>query len=181
MMWPCVIEDHGVSYTTPPLSSDTHIAGHPLADLWISSTQPDADVFVYLKDISPTGEVAIVTHGRLRASFRSEQTPPFRNFMGLPYHRGHREDIEPLEPGERTRLRIDLLPTSTIVKQGHRLQLTIAGADPRQRSRSVQFDPAPTITIFGGDTHDSTLSLPVVSALEFGSTGTPRASQVASP
>ncbi len=167
MMWPCVIDNHGVSYTTPPLASDTHIAGHPLADLWISSTQPDADLFVYLEDVSPSGEVTIMTHGRLRASFRTEQKPPFRNYMGLPYHRGNRGDVKPLTPGERARMRIDLLPTSTIVKRGHRLRLTIAGADPRQRSRSVQFDPPPTISLYGGEKSDSTLSLPIVGALEF--------------
>ncbi|MFL6577027.1 MAG: CocE/NonD family hydrolase [Povalibacter sp.] len=170
MMWPCVVENAGTSFTTAPLSKDTHIAGHPLADLWISSTQPDADLFVYLEDVAPSGEIAIVSHGRLRASFRSEQAPPFRNFMGLPYHRGNREDVKPLTPGDRTHLRIDLLPTSTIVKSGHRLRLTIAGADPRQRSRNVQFDPPPTISIFSGGKYDSTLSLPVVTDLELAQT-----------
>jgi putative CocE/NonD family hydrolase len=165
MMWPCVAEKPGMSYTTAPLSKDTHIAGHPLADLWIASTQPDADLFVYLEDVSPSGEIAIVSHGRLRASFRSEQKPPFRNFMGLPYHRGNREDVKPLTPGERTHVRIDLLPTSTIVKSGHHLQLTISGADTRQRSRSVQFDPPPTISIFSGGKFTSTLSLPLVTDL----------------
>ena len=67
-------------------------------------------MFVYLEDVAPSGEVTILTHGRLRASFRSEQKPPFRNFMGLPYHRGNRGDVKPLTPGERTRARIDLLP-----------------------------------------------------------------------
>ncbi len=166
MMWPCVMEKPGASFATAPLSKDTHIAGHPLAELWIASTQPDADLFVYLEDVAPSGEIAIVTHGRLRASFRSEQTPPFRNFMGLPYHRGNREDVRPLTPGERTKVRIDLLPTSTIVKSGHRLQLTIAGADPRQRSRTVQFDPPPTVSIFSGGKFDSRLSLPVMNDLQ---------------
>jgi putative CocE/NonD family hydrolase len=167
MMWPCVIDNHGTSYTTAALSADAHIAGHAVADLWISSTQPDADVFVYLSDLSPSGETRILTHGRLRASFRAEQASPFKNFMGLPYHRGNREDVKPLVPGERTRLRLDLLPTSAIVKRGHRLQLTIAGADPRQRSRSVQFDPPPTIDVFSGQNQGSILSLPVVTDLEF--------------
>jgi hypothetical protein len=166
-MWPCVIENHGTSYTTPPLSADTHIAGHPIADLWIESTQPDADVFVYLSDISPSGETKILTHGRLRASFRAEQSPPFKNFMGLPYHRGNREDVKPLEPGKAARMRLDLLPTSAIVKRGHRLQVTIAGADPRQRSRTVQFDPPPTITVFSGREGGSSVSLPVVTDLVF--------------
>jgi putative CocE/NonD family hydrolase len=167
MVWPCVPEKYGTSYTTAPLSSDAQIAGHPLVDVWMSSTQPDADLFVYLEDVAPSGETAIVTHGRLRASFRSEQKPPYRNYMGLPYHRGNREDVKPLTPGERTRMRIDMLPTSTIIKSGHRLRLSISGADPRQRSRSVQFDPPPTVAIFSGEKADSMLSLPLIGELEF--------------
>lgn len=167
MMWPCVVENHGISYATPPLSMDTHIAGHPLADLSIASTQPDADLFVYLEDVAPSGESSIVTHGRLRASLRAEHTPPFQSFMGMPYHRGNRSDAQPLTPGERTRVRIDLLPTSTLVKRGHRLQLRIAGADPRQRSRTVQFDPPPTVTVFTGGKHGSSLSLPVLTDVKF--------------
>ncbi len=130
MMWPCTVNKHGLSYDTAPLTADTHIAGHPIADLWISSTTNDADLFVYLEDVAPTGAVAIVTHGRLRASHRSEQRAPYSNFMGLPYHRGERGDAQPLAPDEPARLRLDLLPTSTIIKAGHRLRLTVAGADP---------------------------------------------------
>ncbi|HEU4652935.1 MAG TPA: CocE/NonD family hydrolase [Steroidobacteraceae bacterium] len=169
MIWPCVPEKYGTSYTTPPLSQDTQIAGHSLVDVSMSSTQPDADLFVYLEDVAPSGDTAIVTHGRLRASLRSEQQPPFENYMGMPYHRGNRADVKPLQPGERTRMRIEMLPTSTIIKAGHRLRLSISGADPRQRSRSVQFDPPPTIAIYSGEKSDSMLSLPIIGELKFAS------------
>jgi predicted acyl esterase len=87
--------------------------------------------------------------------------------MRLPYLSGKRGDVKPLTPSERTRMRIDMLPTSTLIKSGHRLRLSISGADPRQRSRSVQFDPPPTVAIFSGKTADSMLSLPLVGELEF--------------
>lgn len=164
LMWPCGVDQHALAYTTPVLTADTHIAGHPVADLWISSTTDDADVFVYLEDVAPDGAASIVTHGRLRASHRAEQPAPYRNFMGLPYHRGERRDAEWLTPGKPARLRLDLLPTSTIVKAGHRLRLSVAGADPRQRSRNVQFDPPPTITIHHDREHASQLTLPIVGA-----------------
>ncbi|WP_129645678.1 CocE/NonD family hydrolase [Peristeroidobacter agariperforans] len=164
LMWPCGVDQHGLGYTTPPLTADAHIAGHPVVDLWISSTTHDADVFVYLEDVAPDGTVSIVTHGRLRASHRGEQPAPYRNYMGLPYHRGERADAQPLVPGKPARLRLDLLPTSTIVKAGHRVRLIVAGADPRQRSRNVQFDPAPTLTIHHDREHASQLTLPVVGA-----------------
>ncbi|MFC4313171.1 CocE/NonD family hydrolase [Steroidobacter flavus] len=164
LMWPCGVDKHGLGYATPPLTADTHIAGHPIVDLWISSTTDDADVFVYLEDVAPEGTASIVTHGRLRASHRDEQPAPYRNFMGLPYHRGERRDAKPLVPGTPAKLRLDLLPTSTIVKAGHRLRLTVAGADPRQRSRNVKFDPPPTTTIHHDREHASQLTLPIVGA-----------------
>ncbi len=170
MMWPCTIERHGLSYATAPLMHDAHIAGHPIADLWISASTPDADLFVYLEDVAPEGSVTIVTHGRLRASHRGEQRAPYRDFMGLPYHSGERAAAQPLVPGKPVRMRLDLLPTSTIVKSGHRLRITIAGADPRQRSRNVQFDPPPQIRILRDAAHASQLSVPIVGRLEFADT-----------
>ncbi len=171
LMWPCRIEKHGLGYATPPLTVDTHIAGHPIVDLWISATTDDADLFVYLEDLAPDGAVSILTHGRLRASHRGEQPAPYRNFMGLPYHRGERRDAEPMIPGKPAKLRLDLLPTSAIVKAGHRLRLTVAGADPRQRSRNVKFDPPPTITIHHDREYASQLTLPIVGAFTAGGRG----------
>jgi hypothetical protein len=167
MMWPCTIDKHGLAYASPPLAQDAHIAGHPIADVWISSSTPDADLFVYLEDIAPNGAASIVSHGRLRASHRDEQRAPYRDFMGLPYHSGERAAARPLSPGEPARMRLDLLPTSTIVKAGHRLQLRIAGADPRQRSRNVQFDPPPTIRVLRDAAHASRLSVPMIGRLQF--------------
>jgi putative CocE/NonD family hydrolase len=167
IMWPCVLKNRGLDYLTPPLAADLHIAGHAVADLWIAATTADADIFVYLEDVAASGASSIVTHGRLRASHRSEQPPPYSNYMGLPWHRGNRADAQPLVPGEPVRLRLDLLPTSYIVKAGHRLRLALAGADPRQRSRNVTFEPAPTITVYRSDRHASRLSLPLLSTPRF--------------
>jgi uncharacterized protein len=162
IFWPCVIDRHGLGYQTEALTRDTHIAGNPLADLWISASTPDADLFVYLEDVAPDGKIEIVTHGRLRASHRGEQSPPYRDFMGLPYHRGNRADVQPLVVAQPARMRIALLPTSIVIPAGHRLRLTIAGADPRQRSRTVSFDPPPRISILHDARYASVLQLPVL-------------------
>lgn len=167
MFWPCVVEDAGASYATAPLAADVHVAGHPVADLWIASSREDADVFVYLEKIAADGAISIVSHGRLRASLRGEQQPPFRNYMGLPYHRANRADAQALKPDEPAHLRLDLLPTSMIMKAGERMRLTIAGSDPRQRSRTLQFAPAPTVAIYHDAAHPSQLILPVLSQPQF--------------
>jgi predicted acyl esterase len=163
---PCVLTAPGAVFLTPPLAADAHILGHPVLDLELSATTSDADLFAYLEAVSPEGEVSIITHGRLRASHRRESTPEL-DYLGVPYHRGYREDAEPLEPGVPARMRFDLLPTSIIVKAGTRLRLSFAGADPRQRFRTVQFEPPPVIELYSPGNHTSRLSLPVAGELIF--------------
>ena len=50
---------------------------------------------------------------------------------GVPWHRAHTQDVAPLAAGEIARLRIGMLPTSYVVRAGHRIQLTLTGADHR--------------------------------------------------
>ena len=91
--------------------------------------------------------------------------------MGIPYHRGNRADSEPLVPGQAVRMHFDLLPTSTVVKAGRRLRLSFAGADPRQRFRTVSFDPPPVISIHNLVGTASKLELPVVEKAQFANAG----------
>jgi hypothetical protein len=159
---PCVVDGSSISFDTPVLEKDLHVLGHPLVNLQASFSTPDADLFAYLEIVEASGKVSILTHGRLRASHRKESRPPI-DYMEVPYHSGLRADVAPVVPGEFVRLRFDLLPTSTIVKAGDRLRLRLAGADPRQRFRTIQFDPAPVITIRQDETGTSMLRLPLAS------------------
>lgn len=159
---PCVMDRQGISYVTPELAHDVHVLGHPILDLQVSISSEDADLFAYLEVVAPDGEVSILTHGRLRVSHRLEQAPEL-DYMGVPYHRGGRADVAKSTPGQVVRLRFDLLPTSTVVAAGSRLRLTLAGADPRQRFRTIMFDPPPVISVHNLDDLPSVLSLPVAS------------------
>ncbi len=126
---------------TPPLTADAHIAGHPIVDLWISSTTSDADVFVYLEDGGRHG--VRVTHGRLRASHRGSPLP-IATSLGLPYAAA--SELMPnhwLLAAIPYRLRLDMLPTSTIIKTGHRVRLTGQLVRvTRQRCAMLEFDPS---------------------------------------
>jgi uncharacterized protein len=158
--WPTSQHGHGVSFTTAPFTEDVRITGHPEVSLQISTTATDGDVFAYLEEISPDGEVAIRAHGRLRASHRRLGTPPY-GYLGLPWHRSFREDYLPMEPGVPAELCFDLLPTSTIVQRGARLRLVVTAADPRQR-RFMRTDPPPVVTLHLGGSTPSFIDLPVV-------------------
>jgi len=129
---PCHVPGAGVSWTGPVLAADTELTGSPVADLQVRVDRPDAHVFAYLEDVAPDGTVTVITEGRLKASLRAEHPPAYALPEGVPWHRAYAEDAAPLAPGEVARLRFGLLPTSYVVRAGHRIQVTVTGADHRE-------------------------------------------------
>jgi predicted acyl esterase len=131
-----------LTYETAPLEHDLEILGTPEVILFGSSTAPVAFFCVKLCDVAPDGTSTLITRGALNATRRSSQQKP-----------------EPLEPKEVYELKIELRVMSWVVPAGHRLRLSIAGADwpllwpsPYPATHSVRF----------GAAHPSRLVLPVV-------------------
>ncbi len=149
----------GPHFRGAPMAADTELTGDPVADIWISADAPDVNLFVYLEDEAPDGNAVTLSDGRLRASLRKVSAAPFRT-LGLPWQRGFAEDAEPLVAGKPVRLQFPLLPVSYIVKQGHRLRVSVAGADFRERDRAPR-DPAPVINILASTDHPSYVTLPI--------------------
>jgi predicted acyl esterase len=161
--WPGVMDDKGLTFTTPPLDRPLTVRGHPVVRLKVATSTPEAFVFAYLEDVAPDGKVEVISHGRLAASQRKVSTKAPYDTMGLPWHSGLKADAAPMTPGKAEDLVFDLLPTSIIFQPGHRLRLTLAGADGRQRNlESVKMTPPPVLTVSLGGADGSTLSLPVV-------------------
>ena len=156
----CPQDSKWMTYTTAPLPSDIEVTGHPLVNLWVSINDTRGNVFAYLEDVGPDGTVKIVTDGRLSMFQRALDTPLY-DFLGLPWHRGNTADITPMTPYEPTQLVFDMTPTSQLFKAGHRIRVSIAGADVREKDR-YQTTPAPQLTIYRDKTHVSYISLPVI-------------------
>ncbi len=148
----------GLTYTTPPLNGDVEVIGHPIAHVWVRSSAPDADVFVFLEDVSPTGASNYVTEGVLRASHRKLVKPPFNNF-GLPWSRSYQQDMAPL-PDRPTELVFDLLPTAKRFVAGHRIRVTVTGGD-RDTHRKLYPNPPPQVVIYRDRTRASRIVLPM--------------------
>lgn len=148
-----------LTYTTPPLESDLTITGHPVVTLWVTSSEVDADFFVYLEEVDENGASRYVTEGILRASHRRPGQAPWDN-LGLPFQRSLESDTEPLPSGVPTELRMDLHPTSTVFDAGHRIRVAIAGADA-DNAEEVDDEP-PTVRIYRSAEHPSGIELPVV-------------------
>ncbi len=153
-------DEKGLTYTTPPLEIDTEITGHPVAHLWVSADAQDVDVMVYLEEIDARGRSTYITEGVLRASHRAVSDAPWSMF-GLPYHSGLEADTQPLEPGEIVELIFDLHPTSNLFDAGHRIRITITGADA-DTYLTPEHDPPPTLTVYRNADHASYVLLPVI-------------------
>ncbi len=152
-----------LSYTTPVLERDLDVTGHPIIHLWVSSTATDGDYFVYLEEVDASGQSHYVSEGTLRASYRKLAEPPLEAMRFLPWHPSRQEDLQPLVPGEVVELVVDLQPTSNLFDAGHRMRLTIAGAD-QDNAETPELDPAPKVTIYRGGERASYLEVPVLTA-----------------
>jgi putative CocE/NonD family hydrolase len=161
----------GLTWTTTPLAVPLEVTGHPIAHLWVSSSAPDADVFVYLEDVNEKGESHYVSEGMLRISNRATADPGY-NLLGLPYHRGLKSDRAPLTPGEPVELVIDLYPTSILFPAGHRIRVTVTGAD-KANARTPEQTPPPRLTVWREAGRGSWVELPVIPASQSPRSGSP--------
>jgi putative CocE/NonD family hydrolase len=158
---PCHVNGAGLSFATAILQGDTEVTGDPLVQLRVVSDRGDANVFAYLEDVAPDGAITVVTEGRLKASLRATNAAPYRLTVPV-WHRAYAEDQQPVTAGAPLELSFAMMPASYVFKSGHRIQLTVSGADHRERDRdpavngtmlNVQIDPSipsylelPTVT-----------------------------------
>lgn len=156
---PCPLAHAGPRFATSPLRADVEVTGDAVADLHVSSTATDGNVFVYLEDVAPDGAITPVTDARLKASLRKVDRPGYAVF-DLPWHRSHQDDAALLQAGEPARMTFAFLPTSYVFKAGHRIQISVAGADYRERDRTP-VTPAPVVTLHNTEAHPSAVILPL--------------------
>jgi putative CocE/NonD family hydrolase len=152
-----------LTYTSEPMAKDTTLLGYPVVHLWVSSSHTDGDFFVYLEEVDADGRSHYLTEGALRASYRKLKKAPIDNF-GLPFVVGLEAALADL-PDEPVELVFDLMGLSHVIQAGHRLRVTITGADAA--NHELHPDPAigaPTITVHLGGEHASYVELPVFEA-----------------
>mgnify|MGYP000329904256 CR=1 FL=1 len=148
-----------LTYTSPPLTEATTIAGHPLVRFWASASTPDADFFVVLEEVDSHGRSHFVTDNAIRASHRTINVAPF-NHLNLPWLGHYRKDAKNLGP-QPAEIVLDLKPVANLFEAGHRIRVTIAGADVESGAAPWE-QVAREITLYHGQTYPSSIELPVI-------------------
>ena len=152
-------DERMLRYTSEPLAGDAEVSGHAVVDLWLSSSEGDAAVHVYLSEIEADGTANYVTEGVLRAIHRQEAEPEPSQRWSWPFRTFARADAAPMPKDKPQRLRFALLPTSWVFKRGSRIRLSIAGADADHYAQVPHGRP-PLLKIRRGGAMASTLVLP---------------------
>lgn len=165
-------------FETTQLEEEVMITGHPIVNLSVSSNQVNADVYVYLSDVDSNGVVYYVTEGKLRSGWHKlfdndESVNGLYDIKPeLPWHSYRREnyDPDPFADEAIVNLRFALKPHAWKFKKGHKIRLSIAGAD----NVNYQFNPEisqdnriesckpTTLNIHIGSTYPSFIELPVL-------------------
>ena len=101
-----------LTYDWPVDSDHFEILGHALLKLKVASDQPVASISVKICDVFPDGTSALVTRGFLNLTHRTSSTEP-----------------QPLVPNVFEDVDVELEATSWVFARGHKIRLSIAGAD----------------------------------------------------
>jgi putative CocE/NonD family hydrolase len=139
-----------LNYTTPPLAEPLQITGSPVLEVEFAGDSVNASLFAWLEDVHPDGSVTLVTTGQLNAGFRALANPTTEETcLGMePCHSFRNEDFQPLVPGVATLAHIRFLPTAYRLPEGHRLRVSLAGAD-RYRFDALAHEST-VLTVFKG-------------------------------
>lgn len=132
------------------------LAGPVVADLWVATDVPDADVAVKLVDVAPDGSASSVCDGITRLRWRDGG-----------------ERAQPAEPGHPVAVQVRLGAVGYQVAAGHRLRVDVAGSNfPRYALNSHTGRPEgcdgaaevrrASIEIHHAPTRTSTLTLTVL-------------------
>lgn len=100
-------------YTSEPLPDDLAVIGSPTVTFWAASSAPDTDFTAKLVDVHLDDIAHNVVDRVVRARFR----------------RGSKEPPALITPGRPYQYTIDLGPTATIFRKGHRVRLEISSSN----------------------------------------------------
>jgi len=96
-------------FDSAPLATRLEIMGAPVLTLEVAADRPQAQVCVRLNDVAPDGSSLRVTYGLLNLT-----------------HRNGHEMPEPLQPGRRYRVRVQLNDIAHAFPVGHRIRVAVS-------------------------------------------------------
>jgi predicted acyl esterase len=115
--------------------------------------------------VDEKGKVIYISEGQLRLIHRkiSEEESPYK--IMVPYHSFREKDAVPMIPDEITEISFGLLPTSVLIRKGHKIRVAIAGAD-KETFDHYPTEGTPTYIIQRNKKYTSFIDIPIIKKKE---------------
>jgi hypothetical protein len=155
-----------VAYTSAPVTGPVAISGPITADLWLSSTDRDTEMFVQLVDVAPDGSRSYLQRGLLRSSMRAIDTADSDYTASGHLYRPWYSDTnhQYVLPGKVVHYLVEVWPVGWVFRPGHQIRVEVHAPPlvdsfnayfPKQRSAAVN-------TVLHDRAHPSSITLPIV-------------------
>jgi putative CocE/NonD family hydrolase len=163
---PCTTADgpDELRYSTAPFTKPMTIVGPITANLYLSATTPDTELFVQLIDEGPDGSRTYLQRGLLKASHRAIDTTK-SDYQGTHLYRPWRPHTNPqlVTPGAVNEYLVEVFPVGHVFRPGHRLMVKISAPPIVDSFYAYVPKVAPGVnTLFHTTAQASRITLPVV-------------------
>jgi hypothetical protein len=154
--WPAHVSGATARFDSVPATwaDGFWLAGPASVDLWVRSSQDDADLQVSLSEVRSDGTEVLLQTGWRRASLRqldSRSTPLVPRFTDAV--------SEPLVPGAWTPVRVALPSVAARLLPGSKLRVSISAPGGDSVNRVFDEEPSATVQIGTGPGHASSLTI----------------------
>lgn len=151
--------DHHLVFESEPLKRELSVVGHPVLEVYISVSEADANLFIYLTEKEADGTERYVTEGLLRLLHRKLSSPPDSFPREWPYRSYRTADARRMVPGQLEPVTVAMFPVSWRFSAGSQILLSFAGHD---RDHTVQAPPGrPPVFVVQTGPSMNRLELPV--------------------
>ncbi len=127
-------ETEALTFTSEPFGTTTSVSGPMNLRLVTTTDLPEGMWHVTVQDVAPDGTSTTLTSGGLLSSRRAIDQARSTTTANGDYldavHPLTRGSVQPVIPGQRTVLDIDLRHTDALLEPGHRLRVSVAAGNP---------------------------------------------------
>lgn len=157
-------------YQTSTLKEDMYINGPIQADLWVSTTRPEAAVAVRVDSVDFWGKATPISTGLMAVSQRAVDPSRSRYIDGVmiqPWHPFTAAASQPAIPGQPMLVSVEVFPAAALIRKGHKLRVAISASNQAQGIWSTPQQAAANgnvSTIYSDPNRPSSVVLPLVPA-----------------
>ena len=163
-------EQKALIFETPTLTSDLYLNGPIQADIWMSTTRPDAAVAVRVDSVDIFGKATPISTGLMSATYRAVDPSRSRFVKGVmiqPWHPFTEASRLPVVAGQPMLVPVEVFPAAALIRKGNKLRIAISASNqamgvwptPQQERANGNVS-----TIYNDPARPSSVVLPVVPA-----------------